>query len=96
MCVCVCVCGRGRGGGGAAAAGGATCVHAACAALVLCATPGLPAPLAAQAPPTDLFRPVALGGGLYVAGDHRTTATLDGALKSGRLAAEAVLADLRK
>lgn len=49
-----------------------------------------------QAPPTDLFRPVALGGGLYVAGDHRTTATLDGALKSGRLAAEAVLADLRK
>ncbi|KAL4435625.1 hypothetical protein ABPG77_002588 [Micractinium sp. CCAP 211/92] len=49
-----------------------------------------------QAPPTELFRPVALGGGLYVAGDHRTTATLDGALKSGRLAAEAVLADLRK
>lgn len=49
-----------------------------------------------QALPTELFRPVALGSGLYVAGDHRTTATLDGALKSGRLAAEAVLADLRK
>ncbi|KAL4425251.1 hypothetical protein ABPG75_009267 [Micractinium tetrahymenae] len=45
-----------------------------------------------QAPPTELFRSVSLGGGLYVAGDHRTTATLDGALKSGRLAAEAVLA----
>ena len=49
-----------------------------------------------QAPPTDLFRPVSLGSGLYVCGDHRTAATLDGALKSGRLAAEAVLADLRK
>ncbi|KAI7843455.1 hypothetical protein COHA_002933 [Chlorella ohadii] len=49
-----------------------------------------------QAPPTDLSRPVRLGSGLYVCGDHRTTATLDGALKSGRLAAEAVLADLRK
>jgi hypothetical protein len=24
-----------------------------------------------QAPPTDLQRPVALGGGLYVCGDHR-------------------------
>lgn len=49
-----------------------------------------------QAPPTDLSRPVRLGSGLYVCGDHRTTATLDGALKSGRLAAEAVLADLGK
>lgn len=32
-----------------------------------------------QAPPTELQRPVKLGGGLYVCGDHRDTATLDGA-----------------
>lgn len=55
-----------------------------------------PSSLRKQAPPTDLSRPVRLGSGLYVCGDHRTTATLDGALKSGRLAAEAVLADLCK
>ena len=47
-----------------------------------------------QAPPTNLFRPVALGSGLFVCGDHRHSATLDGALKSGRLAAEAVLVEL--
>ena len=46
----------------------------------------------AQAPPTDLSRPVQLAQGLFVCGDHRDTATLDGALKSGRRAAEAVLA----
>lgn len=56
---------------------------------------GPSAPGAAQVPPTDLSRPVSLGGGLYVCGDHRHTATLDGALLSGRLAAEAVLADLK-
>ncbi|PSC76748.1 Amine oxidase family [Micractinium conductrix] len=49
-----------------------------------------------QAPPTNLDRPVSLGGGLYVCGDHRATATLDGALTSGRLAAEAVLAARRQ
>lgn len=49
-----------------------------------------------QAPPTDAFRREALGGGLWVAGDHRTAATLDGALRSGRVAAEEVLAELRK
>lgn len=32
-----------------------------------------------QAPPTELRRPVKLGAGLYVCGDHRDTATLDGA-----------------
>lgn len=47
-----------------------------------------------QSPPTELSRPVALGGGLYVCGDHRSAATLDGALKSGRLAAESILKDL--
>ena len=49
-----------------------------------------------QAPPTDLFRPVTLGSGLYVCGDHRCAATLDGALKSGRLAAEAVVSGLKQ
>jgi phytoene dehydrogenase-like protein len=47
-----------------------------------------------QAPPTDLSRPVALGEGVYVCGDHRASATLEGALLSGRAAAEAVLEDL--
>ncbi|PNH10632.1 putative lysine-specific histone demethylase 1 [Tetrabaena socialis] len=45
-----------------------------------------------QAPPTNFTRPVALGGGLFVCGDHRDSATLDGAIKSGRRAAEALLA----
>ena len=45
-----------------------------------------------QAPPTDFGRAVNLNNGLFVCGDHRDTATLDGALKSGRRAAEAVLA----
>ena len=46
-----------------------------------------------QEPPTDLMRPVQLGGRLYVCGDHRDHATLDGALKSGRRAAEALISD---
>ena len=45
-----------------------------------------------QSPPTNFKRPVALGQGLYVCGDHRDSATFDGALVSGRRAAEAVLA----
>ena len=45
-----------------------------------------------QTPPTDFSRAVNLTNGLFVCGDHRDTATLDGALKSGRRAAEAVLA----
>ena len=39
-------------------------------------------------------RPVRRAGGLYVAGDWLDTASLNGALVSGRRAAEAVLADL--
>ena len=46
-----------------------------------------------QTPPTDLTRDVRLAKGLYVCGDHRYSATLDGALVSGRKAAEALLAD---
>nr|WP_225937385.1 NAD(P)/FAD-dependent oxidoreductase [Myxococcus sp. RHSTA-1-4] len=39
-------------------------------------------------------RPVRLSPGLYVCGDHRDNASIDGALGSGRRAAEAVLLDL--
>lgn len=42
-----------------------------------------------QEAPTDFARPCALGNGLFVAGDHRYSATFDGALVSGRRAAEA-------
>ena len=52
-----------------------------------------PVLLVLQEPPTDLLRPVQLGGRLYVCGDHRDHATLDGAIKSGRRAAEALIAD---
>ena len=38
-------------------------------------------------------RPVRLDGGRYVCGDHREDASIDGALRSGRRAALAVLAD---
>jgi len=48
----------------------------------------------AMRPPHDLRRPVRLLAGLYVCGDHRDTSTVQGALRSGRRAAEAVLADL--
>lgn len=46
-----------------------------------------------QTPPTNLMRSVRLSRGLYVCGDHREAATLDGALHSGLRAAEALLAD---
>ncbi|MEX5296494.1 NAD(P)/FAD-dependent oxidoreductase [Kocuria sp. CPCC 205268] len=45
-----------------------------------------------QPPGTVADRPAALGDGLYVAGDHRTTGSTQGALRSGRRAAEALLA----
>ena len=52
--------------------------------------------LPSQAPPLGRFRkPVRLGDGLYVCGDHRDSASIQGALVSGRRAAAAVLADLR-
>ncbi|MFM2721801.1 NAD(P)/FAD-dependent oxidoreductase [Microbacterium mcarthurae (nom. nud.)] len=49
------------------------------------------AALPAQDPPLRLRRPVRLGDGRYVAGDHRDTASIQGALVSGQRAAEAVL-----
>lgn len=49
----------------------------------------------AMPPPHHFRRPVRLLTGLYVCGDHRDTSTVQGALVSGRRAAEAVLRDLR-
>jgi hypothetical protein len=39
------------------------------------------------------LREARLGAGVYIAGDHRANASIDGALTSGRRAAEAVLED---
>ncbi len=50
------------------------------------AVPAMPAP-------HDLRRPVRVLSGLYVCGDHRDTGTVQGALFSGRRAADAVLSD---
>ena len=50
------------------------------------------AALPAQPAPLDVRSPVALGDGVFVAGDHRDTASIQGALVSGRRAAGAVLA----
>jgi predicted NAD/FAD-dependent oxidoreductase len=49
-----------------------------------------------QAPPALRVarRPVRLQSGLYVCGDHRDDASINGALRSGRRAAEAVLEQL--
>ncbi|MFJ2743887.1 NAD(P)/FAD-dependent oxidoreductase [Streptomyces sp. NPDC087440] len=50
------------------------------------AVPAMPAP-------HDVRRPVRLLSGLYVCGDHRETSTVQGALHSGRRAAEEILRD---
>ena len=47
-----------------------------------------------QTPPLVLRQPVALGGGVFVCGDHRDTASLQGAMASGGRTARAVLAHL--
>ncbi|WP_406068236.1 FAD-dependent oxidoreductase [Streptomyces sp. NBC_01020] len=47
----------------------------------------------AMPPPHDMRRPVRLLAGLYVCGDHRDTSTAQGALASGRRAAQAVMRD---
>jgi glycine/D-amino acid oxidase-like deaminating enzyme len=54
----------------------------------------IPNALTAMPVPLEPRRPVALAHGLVVAGDHRDTASSQGALVSGRRAADAVLADL--
>lgn len=55
------------------------------------ATYEIPYALPFHAVGQPLRQPVALGGGLFVAGDHRDTPSIQGALVSGRRAAEAVL-----
>jgi phytoene dehydrogenase-like protein len=55
------------------------------------ATVRVPGALPAAPPPLPLRRPVDLGDGLYVAGDHRDTPSIQGAMVSGRRAATAVL-----
>lgn len=49
-----------------------------------------------QRAPLNPRKSVRLGDGRYVCGDHRDTASLQGALFSGRRAAAAVLADMRQ
>jgi glycine/D-amino acid oxidase-like deaminating enzyme len=49
----------------------------------------------AALPPLQLRRPVRLGRGMYVCGDHRDTPSIQGAMASGARTARAVLADLR-
>lgn len=48
----------------------------------------------AQSPPFGPKKPVALGGGLFVCGDHRDTASTQGAMYSGERTAVAVLRHL--
>jgi hypothetical protein len=55
----------------------------------------LPQALPSMAPPLGTLRkPVRVRDGVYVCGDHRDTASIQGALVSGRRAATAVLKDL--
>lgn len=59
-------------------------------------TVSVPAALPAAPPPQGRLRkPVALGQGLFVAGDHRDSPSIQGALASGWRAAGAVLEELR-
>lgn len=54
----------------------------------------IPYALPAMPVPFELQRPVGTAAGVYVAGDHRDTSSIQGALVSGRRAAQAVLKDL--
>ncbi|AUY52063.1 NAD(P)/FAD-dependent oxidoreductase [Streptomyces sp. CB01881] len=54
----------------------------------------VPDAVPAMPPPHNSRRPVRLLAGLYVCGDHRDTSTAQGALVSGRRAAQAVVRDL--
>ena len=47
-----------------------------------------------QYPPFSPKKPIELDGGLFVCGDHRDTASIQGALHSGRRCGEAVVASL--
>ena len=52
----------------------------------------MPSPSSRPAPLAPAERPVRLASGLFVCGDHRDTASIHGAMLSGRRAAAAVLA----
>lgn len=52
--------------------------------------------LPAMLPPLTLRKPVGLRSGVYIGGDHRDTASIQGALVSGRRAATAVIADVAR
>jgi phytoene dehydrogenase-like protein len=54
----------------------------------------IPQALPVMPPGQPLRQPVRIGPGRYVCGDHRDTASIQGALVSGRRAATAVLQDL--
>jgi len=54
----------------------------------------IPYALPAMLPPLQVRHPVDLGDGLFVAGDHRDTASIQGAMVSGRRCADAVLTRL--
>ncbi len=58
------------------------------------ATYPIPYALPAMLPPLNVRRPVALGEWLFVAGDHRDTGSIQGAMVSGRRAANAALRTL--
>jgi glycine/D-amino acid oxidase-like deaminating enzyme len=51
----------------------------------------VPEALPAMPPPLRLTQPVEVGDGVFVCGDHRDTASIQGALVSGQRAARAVL-----
>jgi hypothetical protein len=54
----------------------------------------IPYALPSMVPPLQVRQPVDVGNGLFVAGDHRDTASIQGAMVSGRRCADAVLARL--
>ena len=56
----------------------------------------IPYALPAMTVPLQVRQPVSLGEWLFVAGDHRDTASIQGAMVSGRRSADAVLAHLRR
>jgi phytoene dehydrogenase-like protein len=56
----------------------------------------VPHALPAHRPGQPLRRTVALGDGIFIAGDHRDTPSIQGALVSGRRAADAVRAHLQR
>ena len=54
----------------------------------------IPYALPAMPVPLEIRKPVRTADGVYVAGDHRDTSSIQGALVSGRRAAQALLKDL--